>query len=413
MKLLASLLLIVIASPAVADGMMLRVGPVPGVPDLPYQRAVVSYRDGMETLIVDSRLGGGEKGDHVWVLPLPGAPTTIEPVETSYLDAVFAAGAPMIQGSAKARADEVVYFIVLAIVSVPYLLRVRDPVRWRRMATYALLLIAILLPLSLLMPVYGGFGTKVAGFAVGGYDVVALDPEEPADPLAWLREKGAKVPERAAAVIEDYRRRGWSLFVMKFVRRTGYEQPHPLRFVFPAKVPVYPMRLTGSASRYLVLDLVVIGDQRAAVKGLTLWSGVQGLYDEERSRYVFWPGAVVLVEPSSREFWQDCWLTSFRGEFGAKTMEQDIEIGWTKPERFRARFYDQAGRRGLAASSFAICAGAALLIGSLAALFTPRARAWLPWVLLATVAAGGMAAGFAFLTAPVLDEATGRLLGHG
>lgn len=277
MKTCLSLLLPLLAAIALGDGMMLKIGTRPGVPDLPYQRAVVSYRDGVQTLIVDSRLGGDEKGDHVWVLPLPAAPTKIEVVDPMYLDQMFRAGAPIIERPPKYFLPAEGVFIVLLIVSVIHLACVRDPELWRRIATYLLLLVAVYFPFVWLMPVYARSGTKGFGVSIGAYDVVSLDPKEPGDPLAWLREQGAKVPDDARSVIEDYRRQGWAILVMKFVRRTGKEQPHPLRFVFPARGPVYPMRLTGTATERLVLDLIVIGHQRATVEGMTLWAGVQAI----------------------------------------------------------------------------------------------------------------------------------------
>ncbi|HRI44957.1 MAG TPA: DUF2330 domain-containing protein [Fimbriimonadaceae bacterium] len=412
MKSVISLLTALLASIALGDGMMLKVGPMPGVPDLPYQRAVVSYRDGVETLIVDSRLGGTEKGDHVWVLPLPSAPKKIEKVDLSYLDRLLRAGSPIVERSPKNLQEFEVFFVVLLIVSVVHLLCVRDPLLWRRIATYLLLLIAVFFPVLWFMPVYAGSGTKGVGSSVGAYDVASLDPKQPNEPLTWLREQGAAVPDEARSVIEDYRRQGWSILVMKFVRRTGNEQPHPLRFVFPTRRPVYPMRLTGTAAQRLVLDLIVIGDRRAAVEGMALWAGVQAKGGSEGRNFVFWPSMLVQLETSTHDLWLDCWLSSYRGEFSRRSMDKDIEIGWSRPERYRARYYDRVGRRNYAVVLFAPWGGGALFIGSLAALFTARPRRWLPWVLLATLVAGGAAAAYVLWTVPVFDVETGRLLGQ-
>lgn len=93
-------------------------------------------------------------------------------------------------------------------------------------------------------------------------------------------------------------------------------------------------------------------------------------------------------------------------------MKRDVEIGWTKPERFHARYYDRAGRLGYAMGLFFLGGGAALFLGTLAALFTAKPRRWLPWML-AAMLVGGAGAGYVFWTVPVLDFETGRLLGGG
>ena len=59
-----------------ADGIMIPQVVVPDLPDMPSQRAIIKYRDGVETLIVESAFKGAGK-EMAWILPLPSKPTEI------------------------------------------------------------------------------------------------------------------------------------------------------------------------------------------------------------------------------------------------------------------------------------------------------------------------------------------------
>ena len=73
MKRLLLLLLLLLAMPiAGADGVY--TGPPGFVPAIPNQRAVIFYKDGVQTLIVQSTLDA-PKGEYAWVVPLPAEPT--------------------------------------------------------------------------------------------------------------------------------------------------------------------------------------------------------------------------------------------------------------------------------------------------------------------------------------------------
>lgn len=54
-------------------------------PSIPRQRAVLAWKDGMETLIIESALDG-EGQEFGWIIPLPAEPCTIEQASTGFLD---------------------------------------------------------------------------------------------------------------------------------------------------------------------------------------------------------------------------------------------------------------------------------------------------------------------------------------
>ena len=76
--LLVGLVILHTASAAVADGKYFHRPTVAGEADpaMPFQRALIAYRDGVETMLVESAVQG-TGGDLGWVIPLPVGPTSI------------------------------------------------------------------------------------------------------------------------------------------------------------------------------------------------------------------------------------------------------------------------------------------------------------------------------------------------
>jgi hypothetical protein len=65
------------AAPARADGIYIPEQAVPALPAIPTQRAMIIYRDGQETLVVESTFQS-PKRDVGWILPVPAEPTKLE-----------------------------------------------------------------------------------------------------------------------------------------------------------------------------------------------------------------------------------------------------------------------------------------------------------------------------------------------
>ena len=54
------------------------------IPEIPTQRALLQYRDGVETLIIESTLDG-EGDSYSWIIPLPNVPGRIEKISPGLL----------------------------------------------------------------------------------------------------------------------------------------------------------------------------------------------------------------------------------------------------------------------------------------------------------------------------------------
>jgi hypothetical protein len=86
---------------------------------------------------------------------------------------------------------------------------------------------------------------------VGKYDVSVLSSEDGKALLKWLDENGYHVPEKALKPIQDYIKDGWTFVASKIADNSESTAEGlrngtlaPLKLIFPANKPVYPMRLS-------------------------------------------------------------------------------------------------------------------------------------------------------------------------
>ncbi|RYD24807.1 MAG: DUF2330 domain-containing protein, partial [Verrucomicrobiaceae bacterium] len=121
----------------------------------------------------------------------------------------------------------------------------------------------------------GGSSAPVPGVEVvriqnaGTFQATTLRSRDASSLTEWLDLNGYAQAPQAKAAIEEYVLEGWFFVAMK-VRREGNNKTgalHPVTFRFASEKPVYPMRLTATATRNqpLTLDLFVLGPASAAV----------------------------------------------------------------------------------------------------------------------------------------------------
>jgi hypothetical protein len=182
----------------------------------------------------------------------------------------------------------------------------------------------------------------------------------------------------------------------------GRAAPHPLRIVFPAKEPVYPMRLTALAGGTTAVRLYVIaGEGRIA-------TGLKVIF---RDRFLFGPrgarapgdegwarseglGKVVSHPRLLPDMWDGCVLTHLDGDFRSADMERDLVLAAGSSKPLLARYWSREGARD-AAAAWALGSWALL---SLVLLFVRpahlplkgrRGNPFLPCLLVLSLAAGG------------------------
>lgn len=268
MALLVLGLIPVGAAPCLADGKVFRTGI--GKVEIPDQDAMIVWRDGVETLAIETRfIGAGQ--DFAWVVPLPSKPE-ISPGTSGLFPTLRALCAPKVVR----RVDA---FWVVCIWTTLFLLlaMVASVKRMRHIAIF----LGFFVPLScfVLLPSLGtprgggGPGPAVEVLerrVIGSYDVSTVASADPDALGAWLKDNGFTMSPAAQPVIADYVKAGWVFSAAKLRRDKDTLEPsapHPLVFKFKSHDPVYPLRLTAVENGPLKVDLYVFGPERAAAAG--------------------------------------------------------------------------------------------------------------------------------------------------
>ena len=123
-------------------------------------------------------------------------------------------------------------------------------------------------------------GVRVIGNErIGAFQVVRLAGGSPRALDTWLTVHGYRLPPRARPILASYLRQGWSFVAVRLADRADGKLT-PLRIAFASTVPIYPMRLDQLSRTPVSVDLYVVGDHRATVRGLSdFYAGRVGALD--------------------------------------------------------------------------------------------------------------------------------------
>ena len=281
--------------PVLADGMFYWTESIP--PEIPYQRALLLFDGGYETLIVQSkyRMPGSSTEEFGWVVPVPSVPelASVEPVLAEHLFfALSKASAPKVSRFSDCLCGPLaiiylfitptagILLLLLWIVSflTPRLQFIRRR-RWVVVGTSILLLFISAMG-WLGLAAYGNRFMSPGGAVdavdviseekVGIYNVQVVKASEGGDLIGWLNEHQFQFKEEDAQVFDEYVRRGWCFVVAQVdpirstkqnqIAREGLVAPLILRFETDA--PVYPLALTATAGHDTQILLYVLGKHK-------------------------------------------------------------------------------------------------------------------------------------------------------
>ena len=314
-----------------ADGIILPPVAAPEV-TMPDQRALLIWRDGLETLVIESRFTGKGR-DFAWIVPLPSKPE-IKPATAGTLPTAAAVFRPRIKtpgtlflflfalfilhpllivlftepakvrlmlhrtwaiilgcitiffgwGSYEARSNIGVSLLLFALAVLTTL------VTWElwqgKNGTASVLLGLFLVALlgAMLVPAFqkvrgGPSGPDAGGLTIerqliGDYEVFTITGGDPKPINDWLGKNGFDLPPQARPVIEEHAKAGGCFVAARLHRAestAAVQAPAPLAFTFRTTRPVYPMKLTGAGTHGpLDVELYVFGNAVAKVKALPL-----------------------------------------------------------------------------------------------------------------------------------------------
>ena len=331
-------------------------------PAIPTQRTILVYRDGIETLIIESALEGPGQ-EFGWVIPLPSRPTRFEEASPGLIKTL----SWVVQPDVTHRPGEEMSLIGVftLVVTLLCLIGLTIPRPYRTV----LLPIIILLVVSYLLPLKraGGIAGSVPGVEeqpigiVGSYDLAVLKADD-VEPLhQWLLDNGfTGLGEDDRTVVTDYIRDGWCFVAAKLRREgDGYSRPHPLLMSFATETPVYPMRLTATAGSDVYLKLFTVAEKRPTCERLTLEvADVYGLQkgnppgistDGRLTGFVGKTYRQEIGHPDAAEhLWDGCVLSKLCARLQPHEMRRDIVLQFTEGPPYQARYYSRHGAKQVA-----------------------------------------------------------------
>ncbi|MCL4691757.1 MAG: DUF2330 domain-containing protein [Candidatus Hydrogenedentes bacterium] len=348
---------------AMADGKMFWSEDVP--PDIPYQRAILHFRDGVETLILQSKYATATPEANPslgWVVPVPSEPevASIHPnIAEGLFNSLALRTRPRVT-SIRAIAFRVLFWetAALSVLSLStYLLlsAIKFPVRLgdkqqklKHLAERLFVVSVALFVYAFLSPglsrARGPEGVEVvSGQTVGIYDVKVVRSDDSSELIAWLDDRNFKFGEKDKASFEEYIGNGWCFAVATIAPNKGEDGwetmteglAAPLVLRFPHDVPVYPLRLTGTGGFDTEILIYLAGESRMECDDrLTLHFARSTKPEDNHFRIL---DSFPYLEPDSesmepKDFFEPgdldfTYLCKFKGTLTPVQMDRDIVFG--------------------------------------------------------------------------------------
>ena len=291
-------------------------------PDMPRQRALVTFRDGVQTLIVESVVKG-DLEELAWVVPVPSEPIEVAVAAPGTVATLPAILAPEVIDANPLTSKFVVPLAIIILIYALIELR-RGKTKPSQFVVGGLALTAIWGIVSMMFfPVFAsaGISTIKGGewTETEGLQSTAITGNKPSEVAEWLKDNGFRVPQKAESVIKDYIEDGWWFAVARVKGGTGEGSPQPLKVVFKSDAPIYPMRLTGVDLDSLYVDLCVIADKPTKVDGLRTWESRPWDAQDPPTRH---PRLTELA-------WDGASVTRMAGEVSGRYLVKDMAISLT------------------------------------------------------------------------------------
>ncbi len=427
-RLLLALLAGLVSQPIWADGKVFPPVATPVEVTIPDQRALVSWSNGVERLIIETRLAGSGT-NFAWVVPVPSRPQ-VEPATSGvfptlehllqpsvihaptawWLLGLFVGALAFllltVRPSGRLRLGDVVGAAVMGIsvggvgqgewapmglaafliISLVVLRRVRrQGLRiWDVLILFfiAFILAGLFLPSLAKASAKGGANGTVGGITIldrqwaGVYETTTLTGRDGRSLREWFQREGYSFYPSAVPVFEEYLRDGW-VFVASKVRRdvaVGTNSLPPLSFTFATPQPVYPLRLTGVDNGNLDVELFVFGPERARADGFSVRTCrpvSRPPADLDRASWYPERFTLPLLHPGLQSAVGDTlYVTRLRATLTPSQMRQDAQLHWDGFEERQEVLYSARGAFTTAAN---IVMGVAA-VASLALILVPNWR---------------------------------------
>ena len=349
------------------------------IPGIPVQRALISYQNGIETLIIESSLDG-EENNYGWIIPIPSEPHKIEELSPGLLKTLSTQIHPKIHDKvvhqhALGVRTVIIYAVLMAIVSFSIML-------WGApgfgISSSVCILIIFAIPRFIELRGGPGPSSAVRSFVeikssqiVGNYEIFILEAQDSLELNNWLDNSNLdRFPENASQIIDDYISDGWYFAVAKLATLAdGISRPHPVLFEFYTDTPVYPMKLTALSGSTVNLELFVIADEEAIPVNFNIEKQYCDFFDYEDAssfssygseiKKVFVPRNFYAMDYERRWYggdsdiahsdayeimWDGCVVTKFVDKISSEEMNEDMYFKFKYPNPSRSDLYTSKGK---------------------------------------------------------------------
>ena len=337
-------MILAVCGVARGDGKFFSIERVPvGVP---YQRAILMYEGGKETLILQSQYEIGKSKTAptlAWIVPVPAVPelASMEAIiaEEFFRDVDFAS---------RPYEIDLRLLLVLAVVltlmgiviakavilfsgffrPLPADIKARAQ---QTMIDCLIVLFVIVFLASITMSSLGSGGgvELVKAETVGIYDVKVIRGQNGAAIMGWLKENGFGYNVAQEKTLDEYAMRGWCFVTAKVNTSTDPNLPEvisrglpsPLILRFEAKDAVYPMALTATSGGNTEVLLYVFSEHKMEC-GARLEMRFAGKSIRADEDYL--TGSVVPDGFFSKGAFARLYLSKFKGKMTSEQMREDI-----------------------------------------------------------------------------------------
>lgn len=323
-----------------ANGVYMPPIATPAMPSIPSQRAMIIFRDGSETLIVESTFQS-PASDVAWILPVPAAPTKIEPAAPALLGSVVSAMSPAITSNAHHWLTGSAWLLLISIFSGLNIYRIGINLTSLLQIFAFIFFTALFQALLLASPNRSESSLAVVeSRRIGNYEVKSFQGSDLSALEAWLTQNNLRpLAAEHHAVFLQYLKEGWTLLAAHLRRDDPSEPatPHPLAVTFPAKNAIFPMRATQLAGSETAVDLVIVNDRQASAAQFDTVAADQfeflpeskfyetsAIYsDAYKARTL--PLTIGHPDAASR-LWPGCVVTHLAATLKPDQMQADVEI---------------------------------------------------------------------------------------
>jgi hypothetical protein len=358
---------------AMGDGGYIPEVAYPANPTIPTQRALITFRDGKETLVVESSFVT-DSPNVGWILPLPAKPTRLDRADPGLLLSLSTSLRPSLTHNLYEFFRNLCWLAAFVLACSLIMILAKDS----RGPLLLLTAFVSFFAYAILVPTLGkgeGQGstvvpgiTEVQSQRVGNYDVTVLSASGAEAVSTWLTANSLKgLDAKAKGIIDDYAGRKWCFLVARLHKDgNAPATPHPILAKFPSASIVYPMKLTAIADCTTRVELFVAADSQAAAPGFQCvaadrfdvttngWRGYMGPY------YLSDSTGMVIGNPDARHLlWPGCVVTKLVADVKPDQMAADVAIEPKALVPYRQHVFSPKGRGHVIA---VVALGGAILV---------------------------------------------------